>query len=36
MEIREYTHDDVESMIKIWNKVVEDGIAFPQEEFLTK
>ncbi len=36
MEIREYTHDDVESMIKIWNKVVEDGIAFPQEEFLAK
>lgn len=23
-------------MIKIWNKVVEDGIAFPQEDFLTK
>jgi len=23
-------------MIRIWNKVVEDGVAFPQEEFLTE
>ena len=23
-------------MIRIWNEVVEDGVAFPQEEFLTE
>ena len=23
-------------MILIWNEVVEDGVAFPQEEFLTE
>ena len=23
-------------MIGIWNEVVEDGVAFPQEEFLTE
>ena len=34
--VREYTHDDVKSMIAIWNEVVEDGIAFPQEEGLTE
>ncbi len=33
--IREYKDCDLPEMIKIWNKVVEDGIAFPQEEFLT-
>lgn len=22
-------------MVKIWNDVVEDGVAFPQEEYLT-
>lgn len=36
MKIREYTHEDIASMIKIWNAVVEDGIAFPQEDFLTE
>lgn len=36
MNIREYTTNDLESMIAIWNEVVEDGIAFPQEELLTK
>ncbi len=35
IEIREYTQDDVRDMIEIWNEVVEDGVAFPQEELLT-
>ena len=42
IEIREYTQDDggfgwggVLDMIEIWNEVVEDGVAFPQEELLT-
>ena len=34
MEVRKYTDGDVPAMIRIWNKVVEDGAAFPQEEFL--
>ena len=34
MEIRAYTDADVPAMVRIWNRVVEDGIAFPQEEFL--
>ena len=33
--VREYTEQDLEPMIRIWNEVVEDGIAFPQEECLT-
>ena len=33
--VRAYTEHDIESMVKIWNEVVEDGIAFPQEECLT-
>lgn len=33
--IREYKKYDLEEMIDIWNEVVEDGIAFPQEELLT-
>lgn len=36
VRVREYTRDDVKSMIAIWNEVVEDGIAFPQEEGLTE
>jgi L-amino acid N-acyltransferase YncA len=32
--LREYTDKDVQSLIEIWNEVVEDGIAFPQEEGL--
>lgn len=32
MIIRKYTEPDLPAMIKIWNEVVEDGIAFPQEE----
>lgn len=34
MLIREYKSGDVAAMVRIWNKVVEDGIAFPQEECL--
>lgn len=36
MEIREYNENDIEEMIRIWNEVVEDGVAFPQEEYLDK
>lgn len=34
MKIREYETKDLPDMIAIWNEVVEDGIAFPQEELL--
>ncbi|MBP5411186.1 MAG: GNAT family N-acetyltransferase [Lachnospiraceae bacterium] len=34
MQVREYTKQDLPDMIRIWNEVVEDGIAFPQEELL--
>ena len=34
MRIREYTQADLEQMIPIWNEVVDEGIAFPQEECL--
>lgn len=34
MIIRAYEKEDLESMIKIWNEVVEEGVAFPQEELL--
>lgn len=33
--IRQYRQSDLPSMVAIWNQVVEDGIAFPQEEPLT-
>ena len=32
MEMRKYTKDDLKQMISIWNEIVEEGIAFPQEE----
>lgn len=32
--VREYTTTDLLSLIEIWNEVVADGIAFPQEELL--
>ena len=32
--IREYTERDMEDMIRIWNEVVVEGNAFPQEECL--
>lgn len=34
IEVRAYTQDDVASMVEIWNEVVRDGIAFPQEDEL--
>lgn len=34
MKIREYTEKDIPAMVRIWNEVVEDGIAFPQERLL--
>ncbi len=33
MIIRKYTEKDISEMVRIWNEVVEDGEAFPQEEF---
>lgn len=32
--IREYTEKDINTMISLWNQVVEDGVAFPQTDFL--
>lgn len=32
--IRQYKQSDMPDMIRIWNEVVEEGIAFPQEECL--
>jgi L-amino acid N-acyltransferase YncA len=34
MIIREYKEKDIHQMIDIWNEVVEEGIAFPQENLL--
>lgn len=34
MIIRAYLPEDIKGMIRIWNEVVEDGIAFPQEDCL--
>ena len=34
MEIRSYRPDDIAEMVGIWNEIVRDGIAFPQEEEL--
>ena len=34
MIIRAYTQRDLADLIRIWNEVVEEGVAFPQEEFL--
>ena len=33
--VRKYTAEDLPQMIEIWNEIVEEGIAFPQEELLT-
>lgn len=35
VEIRPYKDGDLPEMIGIWNEVVKDGIAFPQEDELT-
>lgn len=34
MEIRKYNDNDLPDMIAIWNEIVEEGIAFPQEDLL--
>ena len=34
MTVREYKQNDLKQMTAIWNEVVEEGIAFPQEEIL--
>ncbi len=34
MIVRAYRTEDLPAMISIWNEVVEEGAAFPQEEFL--
>ena len=34
IQIRPYTEKDLPDMIGIWNEVVEEGIAFPQENLL--
>ena len=34
VSIRKYKPEDIIDMIRIWNEIVEEGIAFPQEEFL--
>lgn len=34
--VREYKGEDIPAMVSIWNEVVEEGIAFPQKECLTK
>lgn len=34
--VRAYGPEDLDAMIRIWNEVVEEGIAFPQEELLDK
>lgn len=36
MMVRAYRKQDIPAMISIWNEVVEEGIAFPQEELLEK
>ena len=33
--IRKYNENDIPRMAEIWNEIVEEGIAFPQEECLT-
>ena len=33
--MRKYEEKDLIEMIQIWNEIVEEGNAFPQEEFLT-
>ena len=34
MTVRLYTPQDVPQLVAIWNEVVEEGVAFPQEEAL--
>lgn len=34
VKIREFKEKDIPEMIRIWNEIVEEGVAFPQEEYL--
>lgn len=36
VKIRKITPQDIPGAIKVWNKVVEDGVAFPQTETLSE
>lgn len=36
MLVREYQESDLKAMLSIWNEVVEEGVAFPQEEPLNE
>ena len=36
MTVRQYTDSDIPAMIEIWNEVVEEGAAYPQEDFLNE
>ena len=36
MIIRKFKDKDIEQMVAIWNEIVEEGIAFPQEEILNE
>lgn len=36
IEVRAYNSADISSMMHIWNEVVEEGVAFPQEDYLDK
>ena len=35
-KVREFNENDIQAANEIWNEVVEDGVAFPQEECLTE
>lgn len=34
--IRKYQSSDIKDMINVWNEIVEEGIAFPQEDILNE
>lgn len=36
IQVREYREEDLPEMTAIWNEVVEEGAAFPQEEILNE
>ncbi|WP_092559049.1 GNAT family N-acetyltransferase [Anaeromicropila populeti] len=36
IQIRSFTQEDVGQMIQIWNNIVEEGISFPQMEYLNE
>ena len=36
IKVKKYTIQDTLAAIEIWNQVVEDGVAFPQEEMLNE